>query len=53
MSKPKNRPWESFRVTAILESLFARLSWWADTMSKRFAYCRDCGRNRYTGRACK
>lgn len=35
-----------------LEDWFQLLEQWAGRMRERFAYCPDCGRNRYTGEPC-
>ena len=29
-----------------------KLSVWLDGLSEHFAFCPDCGRNRYTGKPC-
>lgn len=36
-----------------LEILFSWLAEWSEGMRERCTYCKDCGRNRYTGKPCK
>jgi hypothetical protein len=39
----------------LCEPIFTRLeklSVWLDRMAWKFAFCPDCGRNRYTGKPC-
>jgi len=35
-----------------LESLFEVIIQLSETLRQRFAICRDCGQNRYTGKSC-
>jgi hypothetical protein len=36
----------------LLERIFGAIETWAQGRKERFAYCSDCGRNRYTGMSC-
>lgn len=39
-------------VYRALENIFFRLESLFGSLRNRFAYCRDCGRNRYSGPPC-
>jgi hypothetical protein len=41
------------RAARILERFFSGLEMLAQRQAMRFALCPECGRNRYSGRACK
>ncbi len=40
------------KLFQLLERGFGALETWARNRKERFAYCPDCGRNRYTGMSC-